>query len=51
MYIATFRFTVKQDNAAAFEALWLGRDSHLKEMPGRVSFDLLKRPEMDGVIL
>ncbi len=51
MYIAMNRFHVTPENAEAFEALWLGRDSHLKEMEGFVEFHMLRGPEKDGVIL
>lgn len=52
MYIAMNRFTVRTENAEAFEALWLGRDSHLKGLPGFVEFHMLKGPiSDDGTIL
>lgn len=52
MYLAMNRFTVRPENAEAFEALWLGRDSHLKDMEGFVEFHMLKGPEAeDGTIL
>lgn len=52
MYLAMNRFTVRQENAEAFEALWLGRESHLHEMPGFVEFHMLKGPESaDGTRL
>ena len=51
MYLAMNRFTVTTDNAEAFEALWLGRDSHLKEMEGFVEFHMLKGPEVDCRII
>ena len=51
MYLAMNRFTVTTDNADAFEALWLGRDSHLKEMDGFVEFHMLKGPEVDGKVV
>jgi heme-degrading monooxygenase HmoA len=52
MYIAMNRFTVKPENAEAFEALWLGRDSHLKDMDGFVEFHMLRGPEgEDGTVL
>ncbi|WP_299681068.1 antibiotic biosynthesis monooxygenase [uncultured Roseobacter sp.] len=51
MYIAMNRFTVRPENAEAFEALWLGRDSHLKDMEGFVEFHMLKGPEANGTIL
>lgn len=47
MYIAMNRFTVTTDNAQAFEDLWLGRDSHLKDMEGFVEFHMLKGPVKD----
>ncbi|MEL6467617.1 MAG: antibiotic biosynthesis monooxygenase [Pseudomonadota bacterium] len=47
MYIAMNRFTVASDNAQAFEDLWLGRDSHLKDMEGFVEFQMLKGPEAE----
>ena len=51
MYVAMNRFTVTAQNAAAFEALWLGRDSYLKDADGFVEFQLLKGPEAEGVTL
>ena len=51
MFIAMNRFTVKEENAAAFEQVWLGRDSQLKGLDGFVEFHMLKGPVEDGVIL
>ncbi|MBZ8118579.1 antibiotic biosynthesis monooxygenase [Roseovarius sp. LXJ103] len=51
MYIAMNRFTVTTQNAEAFEALWLGRDSQLKSVEGFVEFHMLKGPAVDGQIL
>lgn len=51
MYIAMNRFTVPNENAVEFEALWLGRDSYLKGMDGFVEFHMLKGPEADGMTL
>ncbi|MEM6759025.1 MAG: antibiotic biosynthesis monooxygenase [Pseudomonadota bacterium] len=52
MFIAMNRFTVHSDNAAAFEKLWLNRDSFLKDMDGFVEFQMLKGPQADdGTIL
>ncbi|WP_295046348.1 antibiotic biosynthesis monooxygenase [uncultured Paracoccus sp.] len=48
MFIAMNRFTVPVENAEAFEALWLSRDSKLNELPGFVEFHMLKGPEEDG---
>lgn len=51
-YIAMNRFKVRAENAEAFEALWLGRESHLGEMEGFVEFHMLRGPESeDGVVL
>lgn len=52
MYLAMNRFHVREENAAAFEEMWLGRDSHLKEMAGFVRFHMLKGPlGKDGIRL
>lgn len=52
MYLAMNRFTVPAENAEGFEAMWLSRESRLNEMPGFVSFHMLKGPEAeDGTIL
>ena len=52
MYLAMNRFTVRPEPAEAFEALWLGRDSHLKDMAGFVEFHMLKGPLREaGTIL
>ena len=51
MYLAMNRFTVPAANAAAFEDLWLNRESHLQEMEGFISFHMLKGPEAEGTIL
>ncbi|HEY9038873.1 MAG TPA: antibiotic biosynthesis monooxygenase [Roseovarius sp.] len=51
MYLAMNRFTVPLENAAEFEELWLSRESHLHEMEGFLSFNMLKGPEKDGRIL
>lgn len=52
MFIAMNRFHVTSENAAAFEALWLGRDSHLKSIDGFLEFHMLKGPQSkDGTRL
>lgn len=48
MFIAMNRFTVPVANAEAFEALWLGRDSKLYQLPGFIAFHMLRGPESDG---
>ncbi|MGY2050175.1 antibiotic biosynthesis monooxygenase family protein [Methylobacterium sp. JK268] len=51
MFIAMNRFKVYKDAAAEFEEVWLGRDSHLGEMPGFVAFHLLRGPEAEDHVL
>lgn len=51
MYLAMNRFTVPLTNAQEFEALWLNRESNLKEMEGFVEFHMLKGTEVDGRIV
>ena len=51
MYLAMNRFTVLAENAAAFEDLWLSRESRLHEFEGFVEFHMLKSAEKDGKIL
>ncbi len=48
MYLTMNRFKVKRGREADFEAVWTGRDSQLPQVPGFVSFHLLKGPETDG---
>ena len=47
MFIAMNRFQVTKGCEAAFEHVWLSRDSHLDKVPGFVEFHLLKGPEAD----
>lgn len=42
MFIAMNRFQVVPGEEAAFEALWLGRDTRLGGVPGFVEFHLLR---------
>ncbi len=51
MYLTMNRFRVKPGQEAAFESVWKSRNSHLLTMPGFVSFDLLRGPEVDGMRL
>ena len=44
MFIAMNRFSVLPGQEKAFEAVWLGRDSHLNGVPGFVAFHLLRGP-------
>jgi heme-degrading monooxygenase HmoA len=45
MYLTMNRFQVKRGKEAAFEAIWTGRDSHLPQVKGFVSFHLMKGAE------
>ena len=47
MYLTMNRFMVKRGQKDAFEAVWTGRDSQLKAVPGFVAFHLMKGPERD----
>ena len=51
MFIAMNRFKVGKGNEAAFETLWLSRDSHLDQVPGFVRFHLLRGPESEDHVL
>lgn len=51
MYLTMNRFKVLKDRAETFEELWTQRDSHLKSVPGFVSFHLLKGPEFADHVL
>lgn len=42
MFIAMNRFQVEEKNEAAFEDLWLNRESHLHKLDGFVEFHMLK---------
>jgi heme-degrading monooxygenase HmoA len=44
MFVAMNRFRVIAGQEAAFEAVWLGRDSHLEHVPGFLGFNLLRGP-------
>ena len=47
MFVAMNRFKVAKGAEEEFEALWLGRESHLHRMEGFVEFHMLKGPERD----
>jgi heme-degrading monooxygenase HmoA len=51
MFIAMNRFKVIKAEAAAFERLWLSRETHLHAMQGFVVFHLLRGPERDDHVL
>jgi len=47
MFIAMNRFSVLPGHEAAFEEVWLSRDSHLAGTPGFVAFHLLRGPKSE----
>lgn len=51
MYLTMNRFRVKPGQEDAFEAMWKSRDSHLKQVPGFVSFHLMRGEIVDGARL
>ena len=51
MFIAMNRFKVLKEEAQAFEALWLGRESYLHGSPGFVEFHMLRGPEREDHVL
>ncbi|MGB0210697.1 antibiotic biosynthesis monooxygenase family protein [Algiphilus sp.] len=50
-FIAMNRFHVRRGSEADFEAVWQSRDSHLRDVPGFVSFQLLRGPEHNDFTL
>jgi len=42
-----FQLRVAKGSEAAFEQVWMSRDSHLEKVPGFVEFHLLKGPEAE----
>jgi heme-degrading monooxygenase HmoA len=51
MFIAMNRFSVLAGQEAAFEAVWLGRETHLGKSPGFIAFHLLRGPKTDETTL
>jgi len=51
MFVAMNRFRIVPGREADFEAVWTGRQSHLKDVPGFVSFHLLKGPASEEHVL
>src|SRR5581483_12004146 len=47
MFIAMNRFQVQLGQEKAFEEVWLGRDTYLGQVPGFVTFHLLRGPTND----
>jgi heme-degrading monooxygenase HmoA len=51
MFIAMNRFKVILGSEDEFERVWTTRDTHLREVPGFVEFNLLRGPERDDHVL
>ena len=51
MYLTMNRFRVTPGQEDAFEAMWANRDSHLKSVPGFVSFHLMRGEATEGATL
>ncbi|HTV45515.1 MAG TPA: antibiotic biosynthesis monooxygenase [Stellaceae bacterium] len=51
MFIAMNRFKVVPGLAAEFEKVWTTRDTRLGEVPGFMSFHLLRGPEREDHVL
>ena len=47
MFIAMNRFQVRKERAGDFERVWTERETHLGDVPGFVTFHLLRGPEYD----
>jgi heme-degrading monooxygenase HmoA len=45
------RFGVAKGSEAAFEHVWMSRDSHLDKVPGFVEFHLLRGPGAEDLTL
>jgi len=45
MFIAMNRFKVIRGAEADFQTVWTSRDTHLRDVPGFVTFHLLRGPE------
>ena len=51
MFIAMNRFKVAPSSTEAFEDVWRNRESHLAQVPGFKSFNLLKGPAAEDHVL
>jgi heme-degrading monooxygenase HmoA len=47
VFIAMNRFKVVPGSQADFEEVWTTRDTHLREVPGFITFHLLRGPDRD----
>ncbi len=51
MFIAMNRFKVALGSESAFEQVWISRDSHLRDVPGFLTFRLLRGPQSEDHVL
>ena len=51
MYIAMNRFKVIKGEEAAFETVWLSRETYLDQLPGFLEFRLLRGPTREDYTL
>lgn len=51
LFIAMNRFTVKLSCEDAFVTMWKSRDSYLEEVPGFISFHLLRGPASEDAVI
>ena len=51
MFIAMNRFKVTPGSESAFEQVWTSRDTHLRGVPGFITFHLLRGPKREGHVL
>jgi heme-degrading monooxygenase HmoA len=51
MFIAMNRFKVVPGSQADFEQVWTTRDTHLREVPGFMTFHLLRGPDREDHVL
>jgi heme-degrading monooxygenase HmoA len=47
MFIAMNRFKVIRGSEADFQTVWTSRDTHLRDVPGFITFHLLRGPERE----
>jgi heme-degrading monooxygenase HmoA len=47
MFVAINRFSVLSGKEKDFEAVWLGRETHLEQVPGFIAFHLMRGPSID----
>ena len=51
MFIAMNRFKIVPDLESDFEAVWKARETYLDNVPGFISFNLLKGPQKEEYTL